>query len=260
MTSLADLQNDFGRFLLDGNDRIVGSVASTPGLDTTLRLQIYANAYRTRFAEVLANDFPALRAFLGIGPFKDLSEAYIVACPSTSFTLREFGRRLPWFIESRSGLSVRAFAAELAAFEWGFVDAFDAVDEGAVGVAEMAGIPPEAWPRLELESHPSVQVVPTRFNTPRIWNAVKAQEVLPRAVEQTDAAACLIWRQELTCVFRSMQPIEFAAWRVVARGESFAAMCDALIDWLPADEIPMRAASLLRTWLIEGLVGALRAP
>lgn len=259
MTGLADLQNHFGRFLFDGDDRIADEVVSTNGLDARSRLQIYANAYRTRFAEVLANDFPALRTFLGDGPFEQLSGAYIAACPSRSFTLRGFGARLPWFIESASGLSERAFATELAAFEWGFVEAFDAVDQAAVGVSEAARIPPDDWPRLELESHPSVQIVRTRFNTPIIWNAVKAHDMLPPAIEQTDSAACLIWRQDLACVFRTMQPIEFAAWSVAARGGNFATICDTLIDWLPADEIPMRAASLLRTWLIDGLIGTLRA-
>lgn len=184
MTALADLQNDFGRFLFDGDDRIVGAVASALKLDARSRLQIYANAYRARLYEVLANDFPVLRAFLGDTSFEELSGAYVSACPSRSFTLRGFGRRLPWFIESESESSERAFAAELAAFEWAFVEAFDAVDQTTLGVADIAQIPPQDWPRLELGAHPSVQIVPMRFNTSIIWNAAKARDELPPVFEQ----------------------------------------------------------------------------
>ena len=185
---------------------------------------------------------------------------YIAACPSRSFTLRGFGARLPSFVESWSELDERRFAAELAAFEWAFVEAFDAADHAAVGVVDMAQIPPDAWPRLEIDAHPSVQTVATRFNTPSVWNAAKAEQRIPTAAQQTDSAACLVWRQGLTCVFRSMEPVEFAAWSVIARGANFAAMCDTLLDWLPADEISLRAATLLRTWLVDGLIGTLRTP
>jgi hypothetical protein len=260
MTVLADLQNAFGKFLLDGDSRFSDAVVSTQELDAHARLQIYGNAYRTRFTEVLSTDFPVLRIVLGDGPFERLSAEYIAACPSRSFTLRDFGARFPSFVESRSALEERAFAAELAAFEWAFVEAFDAVDQTAVGVADMAQIPPDAWPRLEIGAHPSVQTVTTRFNTLNVWNAAKAELQLPAAMDQTDTVACLVWRKDLTCVFRSMERTEFAAWSTVARGANFAVMCDALLDWLPADEIPLRAATLLRTWLVDGLIGALRTP
>jgi len=64
----------------------------------------------------------------------------------------------------------------------------------------------------------------------------------------------------LSCVFRSMAPIENSAWSAMTGGANFGAMCDALLDWLPPDEIPPRAAQLLHGWLLEGLIGRLRTP
>lgn len=258
MTTLADLQGAFGRYLLEGDDRFASAVVSTPTLDAYSRLRIYANAYRARFTEALSADFPVLRAVLGDTPFEELSAAYIVAFPSRSFTLRGFGSRLPSFIESQTATSERAFAAELAAFEWALVDAFDAIDHPAVGVADMAEIAPEAWPQLEIDAHPSMRCVPTRFNTPTVWNAVKAQQPRPGIAEASDSVAWVVWRQGLSCVFRSMDPIEHSAWSAVTGGANFGAMCDSLLDWLAPDEIPPRAAQLLRAWLADGLIGSLR--
>jgi Putative DNA-binding domain len=257
MSTLEDLQRQFGRFLLEGDDRFEDAVVSTVTLDARSRLQIYANAYRTRFTEALSADFPMLRTFIGDDAFIDLSGAYIVAFPSKSFTLRGFGARLPEFIESQASLPERAFAAELAAFERALVEAFDAKDQSPMGIADMAAIAPEKWPLLEIDVHPSMRRVRTRFNTPIVWNALKLQQNNPVVAELTDSVACVVWRQGLSCVFRSMDPIEDSAWSAVAGGATFGAMCDGLLEWLPPDEIPPRAAQLLRTWLGDGLIAKL---
>ncbi len=258
MSTLEDLQQNFGRFLLEGDDRFEDAVVGTVTLDARSRLQIYANAYRTRLTEALSADFPMLRAFVGDDVFIDLSGSYIVAFPSNSFTLRGFGARLPDFIESRTSIPERVFAAELAAFEWALVEAFDAKDQASVGIADMAAIAPEAWPVLEIDAHPSMRRVRTRFNTPIVWNALKLQQNNPGIAEAVDSVACVVWRQGLSCVFRSMDPIENSAWSAVTGGATFGAMCDVLLDWLAPDEIPPRAAQLLHTWLGDGLIAKLR--
>ncbi len=257
MNALKDLQQQFGRFLLEGDARFERTVVGTAALDAHSRLQIYANAYRTRLTEALSADYPMLRAFIGDNAFVELSAAYIVAFPSKSFTLRDFGARLPQFIESQTSLPERAFAAELAAFEWALVEAFDAKDQVSVGIADMAAIAPEAWPLLEIDAHPSMRRVRMRFNTPVVWSALKSQENIRLVAEPSDSVAYVVWRQGLSCVFRSMDPIEDSAWRAVAGGATFGAMCDGLLDWLTPDEIPPRAAQLLRTWLVDGLIAKL---
>jgi len=258
--TLSELQREFGAYLLEGDERLAAAVVGTSVMSSHSRMEIYANACRTRFIDALSADFPVLRLVLGSGPFEELSVAYMTAWPSTSFTLRDFGARMPSFIESRGSMPERAFAAELAAFEWALVEAFDAADHAAIGVDHMAAIPPEAWPSLEFIAHPSVRSVRTRFNTAGVWNAVKSQQPTPRIAEQNNTVACLVWRQGLSCVFRSMEPLEHSAWRTLAGGANFAAMCDALLDRLPPDEIPPRAAALLRGWLLDGLIATLRVP
>lgn len=257
MSALEDLQQQFGRFLLEGDDRFERAVVDTTTLDAHSRLRIYANAYRTRLTEALSADYPMLRTFVGDDAFVDLSAAYIVAFPSKSFTLRGFGAWLPQFMESQTSLSECAFAAELAAFEWALVEAFDAKDQVSVGIAEMTEIAPEAWPLLKIVAHPSMRRVRTRFNTPIVWNALKSRENIPVVAEPTGSVACVVWRQGLSCVFRSMDPIEDSAWNAVAGGATFGAMCDSLLDWLAPDQIPPRAAQLLRTWLVDGLIAKL---
>jgi hypothetical protein len=41
------------------------------------------------------------------------------------------------------------------------------------------------------------------------------------------------------------------------RGDSFGDICESLAEWLPEDEIPLRAASLLGTWADSGIIVAI---
>ena len=258
MTTLAQLQRDYKRYLLAGDDRIVDSIVDTAQLSARDRLEIYANAYRGRLREALSVEYPVTKEVVGDSPFIDVLDAYIDANPSTSFTLRGFGAKLGAFVESNTDLRDRAFIAELAAFEWALADAFDARDAGVATVAELAAIPPETWPTLELLPHPSVRLVDLRFDTLDLWNAVRAGRPPPAPRRLTAAGACLVWRQELATVFRAIEPAERDAWDVLAAGGPFAAICEALLETsMPAD-VPLHAATMLKNWLDAGLIEALR--
>ena len=67
----------------------------------------------------------------------------------------------------------------------------------------------------------------------------------------------LLWRQDLQNYFRSMPADEAAALDAALRGWNFGELCEALAEYLPMDEIPLRAASLLRAWADSGIIVAL---
>jgi hypothetical protein len=70
----------------------------------------------------------------------------------------------------------------------------------------------------------------------------------------------LLWRQNLQNYFRSMTADEAVALDSALRGDTFGEICEALAEWLPEDEIPLRAAGLLGTWADSGIiVGLARA-
>jgi hypothetical protein len=260
MSDLRGVQNAFGSYLLSGDRAIAAAVVTTQQLDAAQRLSIYSNAYRARLSGVLASDYPVLRVIIGDDAFARLCDEYIAAHPSTSFTLRGFGRHLPEFVAAHAVLDERPFASELARFEAAFIDAFDAADAEPVGIERMGRIAAARWPAIRFAVHPSVQTIDTRFNTLRVWTAVKGAAPPVQASELTVLAGAVVWRQSLTTVFRSMESHELALWRLLGGGADFAALCAALSDWLPSDDVPVRAATLLRNWLAEGLISDLVAP
>src|SRR5713226_8218028 len=58
------------------------------------RLEIYNRQYWFRLLSSMMEDFPGLRSVLGDRRFEAMSKAYIVECPSRSFTLRNLGAQL----------------------------------------------------------------------------------------------------------------------------------------------------------------------
>src|SRR5271156_1319718 len=77
------------------------------------RLEIYSRSYWFRVLDSLYDDFPGLRAVLGVRAFHLLSRAYLAERPSRSFTLRNLGSQLedwlernPQYAANRSELAV----------------------------------------------------------------------------------------------------------------------------------------------------------
>src|SRR5271165_5302987 len=58
------------------------------------RLEIYNRQYWFRVLAAFAEDFPGVRAVLGGRRFDAMARAYLIDCPSQSFTLRNLGSRL----------------------------------------------------------------------------------------------------------------------------------------------------------------------
>jgi hypothetical protein len=257
MTALAALQLAMKRYLFDGDRAVARAIDDRAGLSADDRLSIYANAYRARSIEALSTDYPALRCMLGDADFASLCERYVRAFPSTSFTLRDFGASLSRHIAADHALAQRAFMTELAAVEWAFVDAFDASDAPTADARAMARWAPQDWPDLEIDVHPSVRRLDLEWNSLEVWKAVTTGGERP-PIESSEPRVCFVWRRGYETVFRSVDAVERSAWLALAGGGTFASACDALVGDVEPDAVPLRAATLLHTWLADGLIAAVR--
>jgi hypothetical protein len=115
------------------------------------RLEIYNRQYWLRVLGSLREDYPGLRAVLGQPRFDALMRAYLAACPSTSFTLRNLGSRLaPWLLEQDLGPR-RDLALDMARLEWAHIEAFDEAAEPLPSQEDLADLREST--RLGLQPH-----------------------------------------------------------------------------------------------------------
>jgi hypothetical protein len=126
-------------------------------LSAVEQVDIYREQFWLRHVDVLRDDFAALEYALGEDAFERLVRAYLMACPSASFTLRDLGERMTEFLESRAPWSEDTFLAALARVEWAFVDAFDGPDSPPFDPATIAGVAEDAWPGARIVLHSALQ-------------------------------------------------------------------------------------------------------
>src|SRR5277367_5310660 len=88
------------------------------------RLEIYNRQYWFRVIAAVAEDFPALNAVLGEKVFNRLVLAYLRENPSTWFTLRNLGSKLPQWLEQHAEFAPRRHdhVLDVARLEWAYVE------------------------------------------------------------------------------------------------------------------------------------------
>jgi len=256
--TLRQLQEDFQGYLLTLDQRMHPHVLGSAQVGAEERLTIYANAYRLRLLEALDTDYPGLHTVLGDDEFDAMGRAYIAAHPSAYFSLRWFGNRMSEFLRSTAPYSQYPVFAEMAAFEWAKSDAFDAANSAVASIHDMAAIPPDAWPGLKFVPHASLQRLDLRWNVPTVWKEINAEQEPPALEENDYPIAWLVWRQELLTYFRSLNVDEAWALDAMLQGETFAAMCEGLTEWIDAQNVAVHAAGLLKQWLTDGLISEIR--
>ena len=260
MIGLADLQADFQAYLLDRPNAMTGRVNDTAKADAGLLLQVYRHGYTARLIEALGKDFNVLRQLLGDDAFDAIGRAYASAYPSRHFSLGRFGHGLPDFLTLTEPWSARPFLGELARFDWALRTSFEATDATPITVDALVGVVPTAWPGLIFCLLPSFIRLDLAWSVPQAWQAIQAGAIeVPLPGRMDEPVAWAVWRAELTTEFRSLAEDEVWALDALAHGESFAALCEGLCQWVDATEAPGRAASLLRGWVEQGMIAGVVA-
>src|ERR1700746_364630 len=136
----------------------VGAIAASyispnDRLSSFERLEIYNRQYWFRIISAVSEDFPTLNALLGLKRFAFLILSYLNQNPSTSWTLRDLGAKLPGFLEAHPELTGRRhrLAVDVARLEWAYVDAFDRKHRTPLTTEEAQAIGPES--KLSLQPH-----------------------------------------------------------------------------------------------------------
>ncbi len=235
---------------------IEAAVLETENVSRTVRLNIYANAYRARIVEALSTDFHMLHAYLGDTGFTELVHSYIEQYPSRYFSLRGIGGELVTFLQTTEPYSAHIDLHELAQFEWALCHAFDAADTRCACSADFFTLQPEQWPELTLQFVPALRVLELHSNAPAIWKALKNEQAPPAVAINSMPQHWLVWRRDLKLLFRPLDAIEKIAFEIFANGGAFADVCGALAETLPEEAVPQRVVALLQQWLSDALITA----
>ncbi len=254
MSQFIELQNQFQRFLLENDARFAEAVVGTKKVSKETRLEIYKNAYQLRLQDALGESYSVLRDYLGHKPFNKLCIDYINQFPSHFQSIRWYGNELPLFLQSHQKYKKMPYLAELAQWEWVSGLVFDSENADILTLDAMTSIPVEQWESLTFKMQPSLHQLILSWNVVEMWEALSNEKTPSRPLENTKPAPWIMWRQDLICKYRAMSHDESFSLDAALSGKTFGEICEGLCDFVSEDEAGQRAASLLKGWIMSGLI------
>jgi len=225
------------------------------------RLEIYNRQYWFRILSALAEDFEGLRLILGDRVFEKLSVAYLLDCPSQSFTLRNLGSRLEGWLRAHPEFiaGVEDIALDMARLEWAEIEAFDEATRPRLSESDLASLGPD--PRFELQ--PFLRLLELSFPVDEVLlgirrkqrefgmvsNAVEERAERRRARKRTlpksEKIFLAVHRADNSVYLKRLDPDAFGILRELRQGKPLSEAVEC-VHW--SDGSGERAAENLQSW------------
>jgi hypothetical protein len=201
------------------------------------RLEIYNRQYWFRLLSSMMEDFSGLRCVLGGRRFEAMCRAYIVECPSRSFTLRNLGAQLPEWLRKHSkwGGAKQKLTLDITRLEWAEIEAFDGLAEPPLRGEDLQAA---AGTKLRLKLQPYVRLLSLRYpvddlllevrkddeDSDRASNAFqerrKRKRVQAVAKLKPNAIFLVVHRIEGSVYFRRIEAEEFTILEALRDGKT----------------------------------------
>ncbi len=234
------------------------------------RLEIYNRQYWFRLFSALAEDFPGLRSVLGDKQFDAMCKAYIVDCPSTSFTLRNLGSKMESWLRANPKWAGKkqTLALDIARLEWADIEAFDNESKPALRTEDLATADAET---LKLELQPYVRLLDFAYPVDELLLAVRKEDdtdfasnafserrkkkhVRAVAKLQPQPIYLVVHRIDNSVYFRRIAAEEFAVLTALGKGKSLAKALEAAFrkSKMPPEEHAAAVQKYFQTWATLG--------
>lgn len=252
VSELRQLQQSFFGYLIGLPSAVVEHIQSTPDTSAEQRMGIYATGYRLRLKEAIETDYERLYSYLGDELFDQLMDCYIDKYHSHHPSLRYYSQHMTELLASQEPFSGNPELVEIAAIEQAFNFSFDAANCAAIQVEQLAQFPPDDWPSMQIQFHPSIRLLSCNYNSFPIWKAL-ADEQPPPSLEQ-EASTWMVWRRDLVSRYRPLSDAEARALDLMMHGANFSELCEGLLEYLDEESTPQQAVTYLQAWINDKMV------
>ena len=209
MSLLAALQRSFCDALRTSDAPDSALLSQLQDDDLALqRFQVYRNNFIVLNGDALADMFPVVKRLVGEEAFRMLATAYVRQHPPKDRTLLLYGDLFADFLDSIPELSGLPYLSDVARLEFAWTAAYHAADALPLQPDQLQDLSEEAFAKLQLRAHPSLQLLASDFPIYRIWS-----------VNQSDDQDELISLDEGGCRLIVIRPDNEVQVRVVPVGE-----------------------------------------
>jgi Putative DNA-binding domain len=238
-------------------------------LNSAERLEIYARSYWYRLLDSLWEDFPGLRAIIGVRAFNKLSRAYLAERPSESYTMRNLASRLADWLEAHPEFAGKnlALAHDMVRLEWAHVVAFDGGACPVLGPEDLLELNTDMTFRLQ----PYVTLLDLRYPVDDLRillndlpeghggasNAVlrnKERRAVKRHSLRAEEVFVAVHRMDDFVYYKRMEPGEFGLLQALAAGKPVGEAIDTVFadSTQPLNEISGQMEEWFGDWSRNG--------
>jgi hypothetical protein len=238
-------------------------------LTSVERLEIYARSYWYRLLDSLYEDFPGLRAVIGLRAFDKLSRAYLAERPSESFTMRNLGLRLAGWLTAHPEYAGKnpALALDMVRLEWAHIVAFDGQAETVLGPEDLLELDTSMTFRLQ----PYLTLLDLRYPVDDLRlqlndlpeghagasNAVlrhKERRVVQRHSLKAEPVFVAVHRLDDIVFYKRLEPAEFRLLQALGAGKAVGEAIDSVFgdSAQPLEEVSRQMEEWFASWSRNG--------
>jgi hypothetical protein len=219
--SLRDLQEHFGRAMLDAGDTSIAAHITAAGFEPARRLQIYRNNVRANFLATLQATYPVIERLGGTEWFAQSVQRYHAACPSCSGDLQYAGRRFAQFLAGELQSTPFGYFADVARLEWAYQEVLTAAPSPSFSPGELCALDPADHERVVFVPRSALRLVESCFPLLQIWTANRGDGEATVSLDAGPDRVLLI-RREDHVELRPLRPATAALLRQFIDGAPFA--------------------------------------
>jgi hypothetical protein len=235
----------------------------TEKLNAHQRLELYAQQYWWRIQASFDEDYPCLQRVSPIKKYQTLRDAYLLAYPSESFTLRDLGLRFYSFVKNQKGLSTqtRQIYLDCIAYDDARIHAFDA---GETNKLTETQIRDKNFSRKKLYLAPHVRLLHLWYPVQLLsQNGSTLKEMSSRTgITQQRARSgtqfklkkqetfLALFRADERVKFRTLDPIEFRLLQLLEKG----AVLQKLVSYAERKQAGEKIFTFFSEWNALGLL------
>lgn len=223
-------------------------------LSSVERLAVYADMYFWRLIDILAKDYPTVRAVLGPPRFGKLAREYVTAHPSSHYSLSFLGAAFPRFLATEARkLPHREYLAAVAQVERAMEEVFDAEAPEPITLEQIQGIPPESWATARFRTIPALRLLELDYPVTAGITAVREDRKVQ--VPMRRPSWVLVFRKDLVVWRKDLGQDRFRMLSLLQQGRTLGEALEACAS-LPGQDVEAMARSLGRwfeDWTAEKL-------
>jgi hypothetical protein len=227
MVSVAVAQECFAAALFDPLAQVPATVRASTRRRADRGFAVYRNNVIVSLINALAARFPVVRRLAGEDSFRRAARLYIAKAPPRSPVLLLYGETFPRLLRTLGREASIDYLADVGELEFARGRAYHAADAVPLGADAFAALAPAQLDGLQVELHPSVSLLKSRFPIVSAWEANQTDEQGP--IERWRAEAALVARPFQDVEVRRLPPGGHAFLDALGHGATLAAAAEAAV-------------------------------